>query len=251
MNEIIIGAGQVGTGLAAMLRPTSQNLIVLDKEGMEYPWENQADVSMLHICIGDSDEFVPIVQKYVEKFRPKVVVIHSTVVIGKTWSLEALVTPPVVHSPIRGQHPDLSGGIKTFRKFFSGSDIEAVEYVMERFELAGIACEAMGGGTKATEIAKLACTFRYGLNIAGTQMVERLCKKYGVRFDEVYNAWEESYNDGYHALGMDHVRRPILFPGIIGGHCVVPNLLLLAKTDPDPLIDAILSSNEEKKKESV
>ena len=38
------------------------------------------------------------------------------------------------------------------------------------------------------------------------------------------------------------------FPGIIGGHCVMPNIEILRKFQPSQLLEAIRASNEMKKK---
>jgi len=36
------------------------------------------------------------------------------------------------------------------------------------------------------------------------------------------------------------------FPGIIGGHCVMPNIEILRQTDGSPMLDAIQASNQDK-----
>jgi hypothetical protein len=36
------------------------------------------------------------------------------------------------------------------------------------------------------------------------------------------------------------------FPGIIGGHCVMPNIEILCEIDHSPLLKAIQASNKEK-----
>ena len=54
-------------------------------------------------------------------------------------------------------------------------------------------------------------------------------QKHGLNPGLVYEIFNSTYNDGYRALDMAHVQRPVLqnYPGPIGGHCVIPNAKLL------------------------
>lgn len=70
------------------------------------------------------------------------------------------------------------------------------------------------------ELAKIIVdTTYYGWLISFAQLSNIIAKKYGVDYDEM---WE--FSDEIHKfLG----NRPKMFPGFIGGHCVIPNLSLL------------------------
>jgi len=70
------------------------------------------------------------------------------------------------------------------------------------------------------ELAKIVCdTSYYGWLINYAQMSKMIAEKYDVDYDEMW-----SFSDEIHKyLG----NRPKMFPGFIGGHCVIPNLQLI------------------------
>ena len=43
--------------------------------------------------------------------------------------------------------------------------------------------------------------------------------------------------------------RPVMFPGVIGGHCLIPNTELLLKSYDSEFLRLILESNEKRKEE--
>ena len=70
------------------------------------------------------------------------------------------------------------------------------------------------------ELSKIVCdTSYYGWLINYAQMSKIIAEKHNVDYDEMW-----SFSDEIHKfLG----NRPKLFPGFIGGHCVIPNLELI------------------------
>ena len=70
------------------------------------------------------------------------------------------------------------------------------------------------------ELAKIICdTSYYGWLINYAQMSKIIAEKHKVDYDEMW-----SFSDEIHKfLG----NRPKMFPGFIGGHCVIPNLELI------------------------
>mgnify|MGYP000598342738 CR=1 FL=1 len=74
--------------------------------------------------------------------------------------------------------------------------------------------------TKTAELAKiLVDTTYYGWLINYAQITKMICEKEGIDFDEMWKFADEIHEN----LG----NRPKMFPGIIGGHCVIPNLNLV------------------------
>jgi hypothetical protein len=43
--------------------------------------------------------------------------------------------------------------------------------------------------------------------------------------------------------------RPVMFPGVIGGHCIIPNVELLLQSYDSEFLRLILESNEKRKRE--
>ena len=70
------------------------------------------------------------------------------------------------------------------------------------------------------ELAKIVCDTSYlGWLVNFAQISNVISKQYNVDYDEMWTFSEEIHK----FLG----NRPKMYPGIIGGHCVIPNLQLL------------------------
>jgi UDP-glucose 6-dehydrogenase len=92
-----------------------------------------------------------------------------------------------------------------------------------------------------TELAKLFETTYRAWMIACFQEMHRISRHFDADFDEVADFLEDT-----HRLRLD---RPIMFPGVIGGHCLIPNTELLLNLYDSEFLQSILKSNEKRKKE--
>ena len=235
MNKIgIIGYGEIGSSLHNVYKEFEYNVEVIDTSlGLNGDLSN---CDLLNICIPFIDGFVDIVNEYINLLNPKLTIIHSTIEPGTTMKING----SVCHSPVRGLHPNLTLGIKTFIKYISSEDIDnSIEYQnhLKSLNIKSFICK----NTKTSEYAKLLDTTYYGLCIAFHNDVANICEKEGLDFNEVMTNYNQSYNDGYISLGKDNVVRPVLYSsGKIGGHCVIPNAKILNKHLKSELIDGIL-----------
>jgi UDP-N-acetyl-D-mannosaminuronate dehydrogenase len=94
---------------------------------------------------------------------------------------------------------------------------------------------------EAAELAKLTETTYFGVLIAWAQEVERFCHQVGAAYDEVASFYEEV-----------PFFPPVKYvPGVIGGHCVMPNLAILQRIFESDLLDAIVTSNAMKTEASL
>ena len=96
---------------------------------------------------------------------------------------------------------------------------------------------------EAAELAKLTETTYFGLMIAWAQEVERYADQTGASYDEIVSFYEE--------IGFFP---PVKYTsGVIGGHCVMPNIELLRTMVDSQILNAIKASNEKKiaREESV
>lgn len=217
LTQLVIGNGEVGSSLAEVLRCP-----VIDK-CTDVP---SADV--LHICFPYSSSFIKEAKRYIFLTNAKLVIVHSTVPVGVTRQLGA----GVVHSPIRGKHPDLTGGILKFVKFCGGERaLEAASI----FSAVGIQTHCTDK-SENTEAMKLWDTEIYRDAVLLNKKIYSYCKAKDLDFDVVYTVSNQSYNDGYRSLGMPQYSKYVLkyIPGPIGGHCLEPNHELLnqeIKTD--------------------
>ena len=219
MRSIIIGYGQIGKSLFNVLVPHYQ-VGVFDENGVEIsPFKEQPEI--LHICFGYSENFIEQVRIYQKKYRNLFTIIHSTVPLGTCAQLGSYT----IHSPVRGLHPNLESGIKTFPKFIGG---EKASEVADYFRKAGIKV-IIFDKSETTEALKLWDTEYYKGCIEFAQRVKLFCDKHNLNFSEVYTIPNQTYNEGYTKLGMPEVVRPVLQPIMkeIGGHCLVPNSKLI------------------------
>ena len=219
----IIGYGEIGSSLEKCYLGKNFDVRIRDivrDDGLE-------NCDFLNICIPYKDEsFIDIVTYYIKNLNPSITIIHSTVIPGTTLKIiEKSGNSNIVHSPVRGVHPKLYEGLKTFVKYIGSESYSLSVSISKHFDELGIKHEIIPS-SKSTELAKILCTTYYGLCIAWHDEVNNLCKEHDVLFENVMTKWNTSYNEGYEKLGMKHVNRPVLYPpvdGKIGGHCVIPN----------------------------
>lgn len=219
MNHLVIGLGEVGKAL--------RNILQCD--GIDREMANSGTYDVLHICFPYSKSFVENVKYYIDFYQAKLVIVHSTVPI--------LTCDPEgwVHSPIRGVHPNLEQGIRTFTKFFGGDRAnEAARIFIDK----GISVSTNEKAAN-TEALKLWDTTQYGIMILLEKEIHDFCEKRGLDFFLIYREGNFTYNDGYRELDMHNVVRPWLDhkPGPIGGHCVIPNAKLLDSPSAKRLLE--------------
>ena len=232
----IVGHGQVGQAVAKLYSETdtSKSWFSFDKILIYDPYQGMMDdiseVDILNVCIPYTRDFVSIVK---DLPTPNwYTVIHSTVPVGTTEKFGH----KFLHSPVRGVHPNLYEGLKTFVKFIGGDEQLAQAY-SGHLKTLGVETHICKDA-KTTELSKLADTTYYGLCIAFTSDMKKLCDEYDLDFMEVMTKYNNTYNEGYKKLGKPNVIRPVLYPtDKIGGHCVIPNAKLLPRTK---LIDGLL-----------
>ncbi len=210
MKHLVIGHGEVGTAVAELLACDWTDVI------SRGTWRLTAQYDTLHICFPYSFEFAAHVEDYRRMFHPRHVVVHSTVPVGTCEALGA------IHSPVRGVHPHMVAGLRTFVKYFGGP--EALEVAVH---WPGPCCILRDART--CEALKLWDTTQYGVHIRLMQEIHRWCAENGVEFEAVYRHANRTYNVGFEQLGRIDVMRPWLtYEGKdIGGHCVKQNAELL------------------------
>lgn len=232
--SLVIGLGEVGRPLLAVLQRAHR------VEGIDLPPRDIAGpVDLMHVCYpAESEDFVGATVGYARRYKPEIIVVHSTVPVGTTRAIQAVVPVSVVHSPVRGKHARMEQELLHYTKFVGSTDASAATRVERYFARAGMRTRRLGS-PEASELAKLTETTYLGLLIAFAQDVDRMAGRVGVPYDEIVSFYDEI---GY----LPPVR---YFPGVIGGHCVMPNIGLLKRLHGSRLLDAIEWSNEERKAE--
>lgn len=217
----ILGYGEIGKAIAKFYKSAKWWTKIKDlnrDDGLE-------GAEILHICIPYSNNFIKIVKKEIKETNPKLTIIHSTVPLGTTKKIGG----QIVHSPIRGDHPHLYQGIKTFIKYIGADNKQAEKLAKKHFESMGIDKTKVFYPSATTEALKLWDTTQYGWMIVLNKEIKKWCDKKGLDFNVIYAEANKSYNDGYLKLDKPEVLRPHLkyMPGKIGGHCVISNCYLL------------------------
>ena len=225
MTDIVLGMGEVGETLFHLLEERNIDSIGIDVDSSKCKNYSKNDhiknPEYLHVCLpGELSEFMDITLNWINKIEGlKVVLVHSTVKPGTTKKIQKKSKIPVLFSPVRGVHKRFLDDIKKYTKFIS-SDKENIDPKIKldlekRFKKID-----WMSTTKTAELAKiLVDTTYYGWLINYAQITKMICEKEGIDFDEMWKFADEIHEN----LG----NRPKMYPGIIGGHCVIPNLNLI------------------------
>lgn len=230
MRVGIIGYGEIGKAVEKLYTDPVA-IKDLDRD------DGLGEVDVLHICFPFGDRFQELVSNYISEYQPQFTVIHSTVPPTTTEALVSLTGARVVHSPVRGVHPELLEGLLTFDKYV-GADFECAD-ILEHFSALGIKTKLVSSRT--SELAKLMSTTYYGVCIAWHGEMKAMCDSLNINYDEAVTDWNTGYNAGYDKLNMPNVVRPVLYPPTkIGGHCVVPNAELLKTVLSSQALDLVL-----------
>jgi 3-hydroxyisobutyrate dehydrogenase-like beta-hydroxyacid dehydrogenase len=247
----VLGYGEVGQSIASLYNSKAvrvkTRLLVCDLERDDFAELGPGErLDILHVCIPYTPDFKKNVAAVVRQYvKNGLTIIHSTVPVGTTLALEAEVGhgTAVVHSPVRGVHPKLFKGLKTFVKYIGADHPSPGIAADKHLRTLGITPEVVYG-SRTTELLKLLDTTYYGLCIAFHAYASDLCEQENLNFERIMTDANTSYNAGYAKLGMKRVTRPVLYApqgGVIGGHCVIPNAALLEELyGKDPLLTAIL-----------
>jgi UDP-N-acetyl-D-mannosaminuronate dehydrogenase len=250
---LIVGLGEIGHTLFALLNEAKKSFTVygldLDNAKMNALGQSRSKIpnkiDTIHICLpcNNQQKFVEVIAGYVEEFKPKLAIINSTVPPGTTLKVAEKCKCLVAHSPARGVHisaEHMKWEMKRWTKYVGGANAAAGEAARKHFEKLGLIVKVLKS-CRETELAKLFETTYRAWMIACFQEMHRISRAFGADFDETVDFLEDT-----HRLRFD---RPVMFPGVIGGHCLIPNTELLLKAYDSEFLRLILESNEKRKEE--
>jgi UDP-N-acetyl-D-mannosaminuronate dehydrogenase len=231
-NVVVVGLGEIGKPLLEMVR-NRHDAVGVD---ITLPAGPIGPVDVLHICYPfEIKDFIGETSRYIGLFEPALTIISSTVAVGTTRAVAERAGAAVVHSPVRGKHVRMLDELYKYVKFVGATDPSAGRQAVDHFQSVGLKTRLLSS-PEATELAKLTETTYFGLLIAWAQELERYCDQLGANYDEVVSFYEEIA-----------FFPPVKYtPGIIGGHCVMPNIEILCKLDHTVILEAIRASNQMK-----
>ena len=249
-KDIVAGLGEIGMPLLKLISK-KENAIGydLDKKLMnQTKFKKFQDIQtrFLHIAIPVTKSFNSNVIKLYEQFMPECIVIHSTISPGTTEQLQKKLKIPLIFSATRGVHKRMLKDLQRYTKFFaisksaSKKEWATIEY-RKTMKRCGIKTQRMSK-PETLELAKILCDTTYlGWLINYAQLTNTIAIRHGVDYDEMW-----SFSDEIHKMLGN---RPKMFPGFIGGHCVIPNLDLIQNQTLD-LIKTINQQYSKKVKNS-
>ncbi|HVB55187.1 MAG TPA: hypothetical protein VNE63_01975 [Candidatus Acidoferrales bacterium] len=227
--SMVVGLGEVGGALAQVLK-RSGRILEHDLEPLEFG----EPVGVMHICFPFTRQagFVTAALSYIERFRPELTIINSTVVPGTTRMIAEQSSAPIAYSPVRGKHFRMVDDLLKYRKFVAGIDEQAATRAAEHFCAAGLTVQRINK-LETLELAKLAETTYFGVLISFAQELNRYANQVHGDYAEALDFFDE----------VDFLPHTKYHPGFIGGHCVIPNIQLLRTIQTSPLLEAVLESN--------
>lgn len=228
---VVVGLGEIGKPLFNLISKRHEAV------GVDVAPVNRIDeVDVMHVCYPfQIKDFGGETARYIDLFRPRLTIINSTVAVGTTRSVAEQTGAAVVNSPVRGKHARMTQELQSYTKFIGGMDRAASEEAARHFASFGLKTRILSS-PEATELAKLTETTYFGLMIAWAQEIERYCDQSGQDYGEVTSFYEE----------IKFFPPVKYFPGIIGGHCVMPNIKILRDWNQSTILEAIEVSNQMK-----
>lgn len=248
---LIVGLGEVGHALYDLFKESGRfNIYGLDADKEKTQTivgkaKHPENIDVMHICYPCTiqDKFIQTTIEYVKKTNPKLTIIDSTVPPGTTKKIFDKTKSAVAYSPIRGMHKNLDTmkkDILFWTKYVGSTTKESANAARKHFEKLGLKVKVLRSPAEA-ELAKLFETTYRAWMIACFQEMHRISMHFGARFDEVVDMLED-----IHRVDLN---KPLHYPDVIGGHCLIQNAELLLSVYDSQFLRLILESNEKRKTE--
>ena len=227
-KDVVAGLGEIGYPILKFL--SKKQITVgydIDERLMnksKFKKFQDTQTSFLHIAIPVTSKFELNILQLYKKFKPECIVMHSTIGPGTTERIQKKLGVPLIYSATRGVHKRMLKDIKRYTKFFTISKNApkkqwATKAFSRKMKNCGVKTKQMSKPV-TLELSKILCDTSYlGWLINYSQITNMIAKSHDVEYDEMW-----SFADEIHQfLG----NRPKMYPGFIGGHCVIPNLDLI------------------------
>jgi len=228
VKDIVCGLGEIGKPIFQLISKNKFlvgydiNEKLMDKKQFEK--NKKSKTLCLHICIPFSKKFITIVKSLNQKFHPELIVIHSTISPYTTNKLQNQLPIPIIYSATRGIHKQMLSDLKKYTKFYAIERTAprvkwAITTYSKLMKKCGVKTKMMSNPL-TLELAKIIVdTSYYGWLINYAQLSNMIAIKNKINYDEMWSFSNEIHN----FLG----NRPRMYPGYIGGHCIIPNLDLI------------------------
>ena len=227
-KDIVAGLGEIGLPILKLIskKETAVGYDLNTKlmNSRKFKKFENMETRFLHIAIPVNKNFNSNVIELNNKFQPRCIILHSTISPGTTQQIQNKLKIPLIFSATRGVHKRMLKDLQKYTKFFAISKNApkkqwAITEYRKTMKKCGIRTKQMSK-PETLELAKILCDTSYlGWLINYAQLTNTIAIKHNVNYDEMWTFSDEIHE----ALG----NRPKMFPGFIGGHCVIPNLDLM------------------------
>ena len=227
-KDVVVGLGEIGSPILKLISKATAAIghdinpkLVDQKKQKKF---ESLEPRFLHICIPFNENFQKNVIDLHNQYKPKAIVIHSTISPGTTKRLQEKLQTPIIYSATRGVHKRMLNDLKRYTKFFAiEPDVPNEKWASTEYtkllKKCGVKTKKMTNPI-TLELAKIVVdTSYYGWLINYAQLSNMIAIKHDVDYDEMWSFADEINK----FLG----NRPKMFPGFIGGHCVIQNLPLI------------------------
>ena len=250
VNVLVVGLGEIGLPIYQMLNQCGcWTIYGYDKDPektINQLEEVPTSIFALHICIPCAKEevFRKIVFNFIEQFKPRILIIHSTVpphTCVKLYVEAKSITPLyLAHSPVRGTHAHMLNDIQNYVKFVGGINEQSSLIAFTHLTMAGFKCQIIGNVTES-ELAKIFETSYAATMIAIYHEMHRISEYFGADFSKIMDIIVDT--------NKHRLDRPVFYPAFIGGHCLMQNIVLLNSVYSSTLFKWVELSNNLRKDE--
>ena len=238
---LIVGLGEVGSAIYQIVKDAGVYELygydIDQKKTVNSLSEIPEELDFIHVCVPfkNVDTFARIIHFYVDRFRPRAIIIHSTVAPGTTKRIYEETKITTAFTPVRGKHPYLKQHILFWPKWVCVLPREEEDYVVGHLKSLNLKVKVYRGNPETLELAKIFETVYRALLIAWWQEMHRITKH--------FNADMATITEFIGEIHEQLKDKPPMFPGFIGGHCLIPNTLMLYNVYKSKFLEAILESN--------
>jgi UDP-N-acetyl-D-mannosaminuronate dehydrogenase len=250
---LIIGLGEIGHTLFCLYSEKKHAFHVygLDLDPTKMQTLNQdktkipptIDILQIALPCENPEKFTQIIANYANQYQPHLIIINSTLPPKTTRKVAKTTSCLVVHSPARGVHisaEHMLWEMKRWPKYIGGATPQAAKIAKAHFEKLGLTVKVLKSCNE-TELAKIFETTYRAWMIVCFQEMHRISRAFDADFNDTVDFLEDTHRQRYD--------RPVMFPGYIGGHCLIPNTELLLSVYDSDFLRLILKSNQKRKTE--
>src|SRR5512136_1094167 len=127
---IVIGLGEVGRPLYEVISDHFE-IVGVDIEPVEF----NDECEVMHICFPfQVPNFIDQCVDYINKYRPRLTVINSTVSPGTTRKVYQKAGTAIAYSPVRGKHIRMRQEMLHYDKFIGGIDPASSQKTADHFQ---------------------------------------------------------------------------------------------------------------------